>query len=101
MRESCLYGSVGGTRFPTAMTIWPGHAAGAACPGRRMHISVRTLLPLATHVRTVLASRYAEAPRRRTGGRTGSREARRSRGACRRACGCDCPSRRAVNSRNR
>jgi len=51
MRESCLYGSVGGTRFPTAMTIWPGHAAGAACPGRRMHISVRTLLPLATHVR--------------------------------------------------
>jgi hypothetical protein len=32
----------------------------AAAPSRQVHISVRTLLPLANHVRAVLASRHAD-----------------------------------------
>ena len=34
-----------------------------AAPGRQAHISARTLLPLANHVRAVLASRHADLER--------------------------------------
>jgi len=46
-------------RLATAPTSASDDRA-ARDPSRRVHISVRTLLPLANHVRAVLASRYAD-----------------------------------------
>ena len=46
-------------RLATAPTLAFDDLA-AAAPSRQVHISVRTLLPLANHVRAVLTSRHAD-----------------------------------------
>jgi hypothetical protein len=48
------------SRSVTAPISASDDLAAAAAPSRQVHISVRTLLPLANHVRAVLASRHAD-----------------------------------------
>ena len=70
----------------------------AAAPSRQVHISVRTLLPLANHVRAVLASRHADLEG--GGGRDLDQMAAKRGRRCCHACGRSSQSRHSVSWRS-